>query len=109
MNKLLRNVQDYNVLDHYLYRDTFKWGTYGKKLDQPLRYVYLKDMSNSHIINVLTNCNLTEEIKEVFSREIYFRMENPEFSIKGDTINFIEEYNIRDSLNDKLVSLLNIW
>lgn len=93
INKLLRNVQEYDIFEHVDTRDTFKWGTYGKELKDPLRYVYLKDMSNSHIINVLTNCKLTEELKEVFSHEIYFRMQNPEYSILGDTRVFVDDYN----------------
>jgi hypothetical protein len=92
MSKLLRDVQDYDVIKHVDTRDTFKWGTYGKQLKDPLRYVYLKDMSDSHIINVITNCNLPEETKEVFSRELYFRLQNREYSIKGDTRVFVDDY-----------------
>ena len=91
MSKLLRSVEDFNIFNHIDRREVVTWGTYGKNLDQPLRYVYLKDMSDIHIINVLMNCSLAEEMKELFSMELYFRLNNPEYSIKGDTVKFIEE------------------
>ena len=90
MNKLLRNIQDYNIFEHLIIRDVFKWGTYGKELKDPLKYAHLKNISNAHLINILMNCNLEEYIKELFLKEVYFRLENPSFSIFGDTVTFIE-------------------
>jgi hypothetical protein len=91
MSKLLRDVREFNIWNHIDKREVTKWGTYGKNLDQPLRYVWLKDMSDGHIINCLMNCKLTEEMKELFSMELYLRLNNPEYSIKGDTVKFIED------------------
>jgi len=63
-------------------RDTFTWGTYGKNGDQPLKHVYLKDMSNEHILIILcTQHQISRFTQRVFMDELNLRFKNPELSI----------------------------
>ena len=58
-------------------REIMLWGTYGKNIDQPLKHVFLKDMSNEHINAVLTNVkNISEKYKTAFENELKYRKEN---------------------------------
>jgi len=58
-------------------REVMFWGTYGKNMDQPLKYVLLKDMSNSHIKAVLDNVkSISERYRKEFENELKYRKEN---------------------------------
>jgi hypothetical protein len=58
-------------------REVMLWGTYGKNLDQPLKYVFLKEMSNSHIQAVLDNVkSISERYRKEFENELKYRKEN---------------------------------
>lgn len=67
-------------------RDTFTWGTYGKNHDQPLKRVYLKDMSNEHILMILcTQRQISRFTQRVFMDELNLRFKNPELSISENS------------------------
>jgi len=58
-------------------RQWFTWGTYGIKGDQPFKRVKLRDMSNTHIINILeTQFHVQGDMREMFENEIAYRHEN---------------------------------
>jgi hypothetical protein len=58
-------------------REVMLWGTYGKNLDQPLKYIFLKEMSNSHIQAVLDNVkSISERYRKEFENELKYRKEN---------------------------------
>ena len=59
---------------HDIVRDLVKWGTYGKKGDQPLKYVSVAEMTTEHIEAVLENCNIHPNLKIVFERELNYRL-----------------------------------
>lgn len=54
-------------------REYFRWGTYGKNGDQPIRYVALADMSNAHIEACLVNLILHPLHKKLFNEELELR------------------------------------
>lgn len=59
---------------HDIIRETFVWGTYGKKGDQPLKYVTLMELTDNHIDAIIeTQKNLRDYIKQVFLNEIEYR------------------------------------
>jgi len=58
-------------------REVILWGTYGKNLDQPLKMVFLKNMSNEHIKAILQNVkSISNRYKESFENELKYREEN---------------------------------
>lgn len=58
-------------------RQLFKWGSYGKDGKSPLKRISLCDMTNDHINNILiTLTQLSEEIKDIFRKELKFRKEH---------------------------------
>jgi hypothetical protein len=58
---------------HELIREAFHWGTYGKYGNEPLRYIPLKDMEETHIRAVLDTQNLKDYIEVVFRNELKYR------------------------------------
>ena len=59
---------------HYLIRENFTWGTYGKDGKQPLRRVLLKDMDSDHILAILeTQFNIPLWVRIIFTDEVWFR------------------------------------
>jgi len=80
--KLLRSLYDvFGIIPEE--RDVVTWGTYGKNHDQPLKHVYLKDMTNNHIVMILaTQRQLDRSAKQMaFIDELHFRFKNQEYSI----------------------------
>lgn len=81
-----RNVHDdapyteasvYDTDPHDVIRDAFRWGTYGKGGDQPLRRVKLSEMSNKHIDAILTTQHhIGPQIRKVFEDEQQHRLDN---------------------------------
>jgi len=53
-------------------RECVRWGTYGPKGDQPMRFIKIKDMSTDHIQNILKG-NVGMKIRSVFKKELEFR------------------------------------
>lgn len=58
-----------------LIRKHFKWGTYGKNGDQPLKYVPLESMSTAHIQACIDNLILHPLHKKLFENELAYRKE----------------------------------
>jgi hypothetical protein len=56
-------------------REGFSWGTYRKEGEDSLRYILLKDMSNSHIDNIIKD-GYHKHLEEIFNRELSYREEN---------------------------------
>ena len=66
----------------FLMREITLWGTYGKKGNEPLKHILLKDMTNEHIQAILdTQKQLKQETLKVFSDELELRKEKPELNI----------------------------
>jgi hypothetical protein len=42
-------------LNHLEAREHLKWGTYGKNGNEPLRYIIVKDLENSHLQNIISH------------------------------------------------------
>ena len=62
---------------HNVIRDAFRWGTYGKGGDQPLRWARLSEMSNKHIEAILeTQHHIGPQIRKVFEDEQQHRLDN---------------------------------
>jgi len=59
---------------HEKVRESFSWGTYGKKGDEEKKWVLLKDLSSNHIKAILdTQYQLPVWMKEMFKKELSFR------------------------------------
>ena len=59
---------------HEIIRESFKWGTYGKKGDQPLVLIPLKLLDKEHIEAILeTQTHLKSPIVKVFEDELEYR------------------------------------
>lgn len=72
-NEPYKELSVYSDDDFDVIREYFRWGTYGKKGDQPIRYVALADMSNAHIQACLDNLILHPLFEELFLKELDFR------------------------------------
>lgn len=59
---------------HEKIREFMEWGTYGIKGDQPLTYVLLKDMEDSHIVKVLDQPIISLTYAEAMRNEQEFRL-----------------------------------
>jgi len=59
---------------HHRIREAFCWGSYGKKGDQPLKWMPLNTMTDEHIQAILdTQHHILEHIREVFENEQTYR------------------------------------
>lgn len=61
---------------HTLVRDYFNWGSYGKDGNEPLHWIPLDEMEDSHIAAILDNCILQDYVKEIFLNEVEYRKQN---------------------------------
>lgn len=71
----VQHLSVYNTDDFELVRQSFTWGTYGKKGDKPLKYVRLDQMSDSHIANILAMA-LNPVTRDLFKKELNYRAAN---------------------------------
>lgn len=79
---LKRTINDHKaeIMDIF-YEDGHKacrvvdiWGTYGINGDEPLSYISVSEMSDSHMSNILANVeNINETIKKIILDEIEYR------------------------------------
>jgi len=78
MLKVDRSPTVYLSNDHDKMRISFHWGTYGKKGDQPVRWVTPSEMSDDHVVNVLKDLGHRIEpwIKNIFEQELEYRKQN---------------------------------
>jgi hypothetical protein len=44
--------------DHIIDRNLVKWGTYGKFGNKPLRWVLIKDLSDSHLLHIIEHIKI---------------------------------------------------
>ena len=59
---------------HSKIREHFSWGSRGKLGDEPLHYIIMKDMEDSHISAILeTQTHIQDYIRKVFEDELEFR------------------------------------
>lgn len=58
---------------HCLVRETLEWGSYGKKGDQPLQWIKLKDMETDHILAVLKIPTIHPNYREAMQNELQYR------------------------------------
>ena len=64
----------YSDADHSLIREVTKWGTRGIAGNEPLRYVALKDMTDSHITACLdTQDQMIRSYRDAMINELKFR------------------------------------
>lgn len=55
-------------------REFWNWGSYGPKGDQPLHYILLKDMKESHMHSIIDYC--APKWYNLFKREVEYRRNN---------------------------------
>jgi len=58
---------------HSVIREELTWGTYGKKGDQPLKFLKICDMESDHIVAVLETQHLGDLRKLALQNELKFR------------------------------------
>jgi len=46
-------MSDFSYTHHEFIRESFKWGTYGKSGNDPLKWVILKDIHDDHLENII--------------------------------------------------------
>lgn len=66
---------------HEVIRNYVLWGTYGKNGNEPLRYVYVSDMSDEHIRAILGFQKGALWMKQILQNELVYRALN-QFSIE---------------------------
>ena len=65
---------------HEEIREGFSWGSYGVNGDEPLHYIFLKDMDTDHIkAIIMTQSHISAELRKVFREELIYRV-----WLKGD-------------------------
>jgi hypothetical protein len=57
-------------------RESLHWGTYGKKRDQPLKYVTLCEMSNNHLQAIIGQKMGGDWVRSYMKEELDYRKEN---------------------------------
>ena len=75
---------------HKLIRSEEKWGTYGKNQDQPLSFILIKDISDTHLSNIII---WVTKYKTIYSDEILELMNNEQDYRHKHYINIPEHYN----------------
>lgn len=41
------------MTSHEIERQSFKWGTFGKNGDEPMRLIILRDIHDDHLVNII--------------------------------------------------------
>lgn len=59
--------------DHERIREKFEWGANGINGDEPIQWIKLRLLSDSHIYAIMSKFPLVPEIKKVFSDELDYR------------------------------------
>jgi len=68
---------------HMVKRRKMQWGTYGKSGKEPLKWVYLYDLTDEHIQAILdTQHHICKSTRRLFKCELRLRKKYPEYSIK---------------------------
>jgi hypothetical protein len=81
--RVIGHIEDLEIIhittddDFEVIRQEMYWGTYGKNGDEPHQWVYLNEMSNTHIKNILkTQKQIPLWKAELFQKELEYRKEN---------------------------------
>lgn len=74
------NAQSFNFSEHEEHRESFIWGSYGKKQEEELQTNKLKNLSTNHIYNILRTQLLEREVYEGFVMELCYRVGHKEKS-----------------------------
>ena len=61
---------------HEVIREAFKWGTYGRDADQPMKLVLLKDLTPDHIFNIIEFCKPQGALRAAFFAELKYRLDH---------------------------------
>ena len=67
--------------NHRVIRNNFQWGTYGKYLNEELRWITLKDITDSHLMHIvgfirINNGYYTKNIVDIINDEVEYRVKN---------------------------------
>jgi len=74
--------QSVDTSSHFvIIRQTFTWGTYGKNMEHPLKFVKLCNMSNEHITAILSTQDFSVKkgnkwVQNILRKELKFRDKN---------------------------------
>jgi len=61
-------------MPHFMVRDYVTWGTYGKEQDQPMSYVSIAEMSDSHLTACLrSQSRMYPQVRDLMQAEIEYR------------------------------------
>jgi len=61
-------------MPHFMVRDHVTWGTYGKQQDQPMSYVSIAEMSDSHLTACLrSQSRMYPQVRDLMQAEIEYR------------------------------------
>lgn len=64
---------------HIIERNKFKWGSFGKFGDKPVKYTLLRDISDSHLMRIIEHLKyrpLCEDTLKLMQQEVTFRVKN---------------------------------
>lgn len=82
--RIIGNIEDLEIItitdedDYEVIRQELYWGTYGKDGKDPFKWIYLNEMSDEHIQNVLHQIGSepTNWRTKFFKKELEYRKEN---------------------------------
>lgn len=98
-----KNISVYNTDKIEKIREVFVWNTTGKSGLEAYYYVFLKDMSNTHIHAILDTQPLSVITQDVFKRELEYRT-NKGLYIKEDNILHKNQF-LLEKINKKGISI----
>ena len=74
---------------HKEQRNVRKWGTYGKFGSKNIKHVFIKNLSDTHIINILkSQSHIGNKYKILLLNELFLRVNEPEFSLTDEQTNY---------------------
>lgn len=78
LNKVDRSLTVYVSDDHEVMRKAAYWGTYGKKGDEPRRWVHIADMTDDHLEACIKNLGgrISPMIEKTMVNELEYRTKN---------------------------------
>lgn len=85
-NSIQKGLDAYRVshkepLPHEWVREIKQWGSYGKDGQGPLTYIYIKDLGDEHILNIINHIkevgHPANDMLDILDNEITWRMGNP--------------------------------
>lgn len=66
--------------NHLKDREEIQWGTYGKGGNEPLKHILVKDLENSHLVNIISHIQENHsayhpELLQLMKDELAYRVE----------------------------------